>query len=328
MTLEQRIQLAEADLFATLGAKVEELFLPLGQTGKRVRVLAHGNGPPLVLLHGVSLNAAAWAPLFRALPGRRLLAVDLPGHGLSDPAVYRRGEVRGRARQLIDDILDALGLDSAPVVGHSLGGMFALWHAATGARRISELVAIGDPAVALPGVRVRMPLSLLTVRGIGLTVLRSPSSRWIYRRLLAQGLGSAEVAAIPDSLLESLRLSTRRPENARTVASLMHAIDRFRRPRPESVLAGTELAAIPIATTFIWGSDDPYLSPQDARPSIERIPTATLHEMPAGHGPWLVNPERTAELIHTHLGGIMSERGPTTRSVSAETFARESSVGR
>jgi 2-hydroxy-6-oxonona-2,4-dienedioate hydrolase len=213
MTLDRRIQRAETELFATLGAEVDEFSLPLGQTGRRVR--------------------------------------------------------------------------------------------------ISGLVSIGDPAVALPGVRVRMPLSLLTVRGIGLAVLRSPSSRLIYRRLLAQGLGPAEVAAIPNSLLEALRLSTRRPENASTVASLMHAIDHFRRPRPESVLASTELAAIPIPTMFIWGSDDPYLSPQDARPSIEQIPAATLHEQPAGHGPWLVNTEHTAELIHTHLTSTVSQRRRT-----------------
>jgi pimeloyl-ACP methyl ester carboxylesterase len=323
MILEQRIQRAEADLFATLGTEVEELFLPLGKTGLRVRVLAHGSGPPLVLLHGVSLSAVAWAPLFRALPGWRLLAVDLPGHGLSDPTVYRRGHVRKQACQLLGDIFDGLELDRAPVVGHSLGGMLALWHCASGARRISGLVAIGDPGVALPGVRVRMPLSLLTVRGVGLAVLRSPSPRFIYRRLLAQGLGPAEVTAIPGPLLEALHLSSRRPDNASTVASLMHAINRFRRPRPESVLTSTELATIPTPTIFIWGADDPYLRPQDARPSIEQIPSAALHEMPAGHGPWLVNPEHTAELIHTHLAGIMSERRRTTRRVSAPTRARE-----
>jgi pimeloyl-ACP methyl ester carboxylesterase len=308
MTLEQRIQRAETDLFTTLGAEVDEFFLPLGRTGPRIRVLAHGSGPPLVLLHGVSLSAAAWAPLFTTLPGWRLLAVDLPGHGLSDPTVYRRGHVRTHACQLIDDIFDGLELDQAPVVGHSLGAMFALWHAATGARRVSGLVSIGDPAVALPGTRVRMPLSLLTVRGLGLAVLRLPSSRSVYRRLLAQGLGSAEVAATPGSLLEALRLSARRPQNASTVASLMHAINRFRRPRLESVLTSAELATITTPTMFIWGADDPYLSPQNARPSIEQIPIATLHEMSAGHGPWLVDPEYTAELIQVHLDGIVSER--------------------
>ena len=63
--------------------------------------------------------------------------------------------------------------------------MFALWYAAGDADRISALVAIGDPAVALPGVRVRMPPSLMTVRGVGLALLRSPSPPLIYRRAAA-----------------------------------------------------------------------------------------------------------------------------------------------
>jgi pimeloyl-ACP methyl ester carboxylesterase len=248
----------------------------------------------------VSLSAAAWAPLFSALSGWRSLSVDLPGHGLSDPVRYRRGEVRRDAHELIDDIFDALALDEAPVLGHSLGGMFALWHVAAGAGRISGLVAVGEPAVALPGARVRMPLSLLTVRGLGAMVLRYPTPRPVFRRLLAQGLGSAEVAGAPESLLEALWLSARRPENARTVASLMHAVDHFRRPRAESVLTDGQLATISTPITFILGSDDPYLSPGCARPSIDRIPTAALYEVPAGHAPWLVNAKQTAALIATH----------------------------
>jgi pimeloyl-ACP methyl ester carboxylesterase len=302
VTLVQRIQSAEADLFATVaGGQVEESFLELARTGLRVRLLSSGSGPPLILLHGVSHTAAVWASLFGALSDRRLLALDLPGHGLSDPARYRPGHVRQHARELLDDILDALGLDEAPVVGHSLGGMLALWYAATGAERISRLVAMGEPAVALAGTRVHPPLSLLTVRGLGVAVLRSPTPRAVYRRLLAQGLGRAEAAALPDSLLDALRLSARRPGNARTVASLMHAIDHFRRARAESVLTTPELEAIATPTMFIWGTDAPYLSAERARPSIDQMPTATLHVVPGGHGPWLVDTQRSVELIHTHL---------------------------
>jgi pimeloyl-ACP methyl ester carboxylesterase len=296
-SLERRIRDAESDLFAVFETEVEERFLDLQRTDLRVRVLSHGSGPPLLLLHGAALMASAWVPIFGELQGFRLLAVDLPGHGLSDPVRYRRGHVREHAQRLIDDMVDALGLDDVPVVGHSLGGMFALWHAAAGSERISGVIAVGMPAVALPGVRVRMPLSPLTVRGLGVAFLRSPSPRPIYRRVLAQGFGSADMSGVPDSLIDTLRLSARRPENARTVASLMRAIDRFRRPRPESVLTAEELAAIRVPTTFILGSDDPYLSPRDARPSIARIPDATVYEMPAGHGPWLVDPGRVAGLI-------------------------------
>jgi pimeloyl-ACP methyl ester carboxylesterase len=116
----------------------------------------------------------------------------------------------------------------------------------------------------------------------------------------------------PDSLIDALRLSARRRQNARTVASLMHAIDRFRRPRPESVLTTEELAAIPVATTFILGSNDPYLSPRPARPSIARIPNATVHEITAAHGPWLVDAERVARLIADHqdrAGRAVGSRG-------------------
>jgi pimeloyl-ACP methyl ester carboxylesterase len=67
--LVRRIRDAERDLFAAVGADVEEFFLDLARTGLRVRVLSHGRGPAVVLLHGVSESAAIWAPLFTELRG-------------------------------------------------------------------------------------------------------------------------------------------------------------------------------------------------------------------------------------------------------------------
>ena len=81
----------------------------------------------------------------------------------------------------------------------------------------------------------------------------------------------------------------------------MHAIDHFRRPRAESVLTTQQLAAISTPTMFIWGTDAPYLSASRARPSIDQIPNATLHEVPGAHGPWLVDTKHSAELIQAHL---------------------------
>src|SRR3954452_18808709 len=122
MTLEKKIAATEAELFAELDVEVCSSFLALSRTGLRVRILEHGSGPPLVLFHGVSLSAAAWAPLFTPLADYRVIAVDAPGHGLSDPLTYERGRVRTHTRDLLDDIFDELDIRAPAVVGHSLGG--------------------------------------------------------------------------------------------------------------------------------------------------------------------------------------------------------------
>ena len=88
----------------------------------------------------------------------------------------------------------------------------------------------------------------------------------------------------------------------------MHAINHFRRPRPESVLTDQQLAAISTPTMFIWGTDAPYLPADRARPSIDQLPTSSLHELPGGHGPWMVDTHRTAELIEAHLTTTLTQR--------------------
>ena len=80
---ERRIHDAERNLFAAVGADVDEFFLDLAHTGLRARVLSHGRGPAVVLLHGASERRHLGAVVYK-LGHVRLLAVDLPGHGLSD----------------------------------------------------------------------------------------------------------------------------------------------------------------------------------------------------------------------------------------------------
>ena len=273
-------------LFARYDLKCDESFVELPSSKLRLRVLSVGSGPDLVMLHGVSLAAAIWVPWLHHLRGYRTHLVELPGHGLSDPVTYRVGSVREHSVQLLDDLFDSLDLDAPSVVGHSLGGMFALWHAAERPGKIGSLVAMGDPGAALPGVQVKMPLSILTVRGLGRAVLASPSPRSAYRRILGQGTSSAAARSMPDELVDILRLARLRKGNPKTVATLMHAIDRFRRPRSETVMSDSELARIHMPTVFCWGREDPFLSPQQARPSVAKIPGAILHEIDGGHAPW------------------------------------------
>jgi pimeloyl-ACP methyl ester carboxylesterase len=155
--------------------------------------------------------------------------------------------------------------------------------------------------VAIPGVAVRMPLSPMTVPVLGRMMLRSPSPRWMYRQLFTLGMGRAAADVASRDMLDALRLGSRRPSNARSAASLMHAIDGFRRPRPESVMDADELGRVAAPTLFVWGTEDAYMAPSEARPWIAKMPAATLHEVPAGHGPWFEDPTGCADLVTRHL---------------------------
>ena len=117
---------AERRLFAACGVQVASRRVRLADPPVAVRVLEAGDGPPLVLVHGSGMSASTWAPLMPYLGTRRLIAFDLPGFGLSDAFDYSGRPLRAHAVAQLTSLLDALGLERVPIVGTSLGGMWAL----------------------------------------------------------------------------------------------------------------------------------------------------------------------------------------------------------
>jgi pimeloyl-ACP methyl ester carboxylesterase len=90
--------------------------------GGTIHVVERGQGRPLVLLHGVTLQAEAWAPLLHLLGEHfRVIAVDVRGHGLSSPGTEGIGRLRAAAD--LATLLEQLDLRDAIVMGHSMGGM-------------------------------------------------------------------------------------------------------------------------------------------------------------------------------------------------------------
>ncbi|TVT20066.1 alpha/beta hydrolase [Amycolatopsis rhizosphaerae] len=100
-------------------------------TAGRIAVVDHGGqGPDVVLLHGAHRSLLDWEAVRPALSGLRLIAYDLRGHGRSDPPA---DDDYGWEAHLgdLDAVIAALGLRNPHLVGHSLGGMIAVRHAAT-----------------------------------------------------------------------------------------------------------------------------------------------------------------------------------------------------
>ncbi|MFJ4467070.1 alpha/beta fold hydrolase [Streptomyces sp. NPDC089424] len=135
--------------------------------------------PAVVLLHGLSYDRRQWGPLLAELetvdPGRRVLALDLPGHGGSAPRpTYHAAEV---AEQLHEAVTQA-GLGAPVVVGHSLGGVLATVYAA--AYPATAVVNIDQPLLAGPFRDLLLQAE---------PTLRGPAFGEVWDRLL-QGMGT------------------------------------------------------------------------------------------------------------------------------------------
>jgi pimeloyl-ACP methyl ester carboxylesterase len=106
-----------------------------------VAVSDAGNGPPVVLLHGLGCGRRMWFHQIPALQNRfRVIAYDRRGHGLTDaPATATEYSAAHLARDLVG-VLDALKIERAAIVGFSLGGGPALALAASKPERVSRLV--------------------------------------------------------------------------------------------------------------------------------------------------------------------------------------------
>lgn len=165
--------------------------------GRAARVIEAGAGAPLLLIHGVGMRAEVWAPQIAALQAsHRVIAVDMPGHGGSDPlppGAALPDFVAWAAR-----VIAALGLGPVNVAGHSMGALIALGLAVDHPGLIRRMAAICAVYRRSPEARAAV-LARAAEIAAGDSNIAAPLARWFdgdspERRLTADLLAQVDLA--------------------------------------------------------------------------------------------------------------------------------------
>ena len=257
-----------------------------------------GQGPVLLLIHGIGDDSSTWAPVLDDLArDHTVVAPDLLGHGGSDKprgdysvAAYANG---------MRDLLGVLDLDRATIVGHSLGGGVAMQFAYQYPERTERLVLVAAGGVSqavtpalraasLPGAHVL--LSLLGLPGVR---QQTEIAMWVAKTL-DTGLGRDAEDMV--RMVDALPDATSRQAFLRTLRAVVDW-----RGQVVTMLDRCYLTE-GMPTLLLWGADDVVVPVEHGRLAHAAMPQSRLVEFErTGHFPFHTDPERFLAVLREFL---------------------------
>jgi pimeloyl-ACP methyl ester carboxylesterase len=260
--------------------------------------IARGEGPPVILIHGMAASSHDWEALMQDLAeaGYRALAVDLLGHGESAkpdaPHVYTSRHLYATVEAWLADLKD-----NPPfiLVGHSLGGFMCLNYALRYPQNVRAIVLI-DP--------------FYTPRQL------SPLLRWLNRR---PDLGVKALQVVPLKVIDALLgWDPISAPHFRPGVRWQIAVD-YKRASPHILYVPRtlpdltpDLGRVEAPCLVIWGEKDLTLHPGTFSELVAGLPNACGRPIPgSGHQPHIGNPSLVNRLILDFLNHLQDKPIPT-----------------
>jgi pimeloyl-ACP methyl ester carboxylesterase len=237
--------------------------------------------PPLVLLHGLTFDRSLWRPSLTELqcidPGRRVLTLDLPGHGASQrwPS-YDIESVAGGVHRAVEEAR----LQPPVIVGHSIGGVIATAYAAHYPTR--GVINVDQPLQVAPFAEL--------VRSLA-DKLRGPAFPAVWQMFAA----SMHIERLSDAGQELVQSSSQ-PEQDLVLGYWHEVLERPTRELADMV--GAALAAVRAAGVPYHLVAGDYLDADYRNWLTEMLPHATVTVFPgSGHFPHIAHPDRFAACL-------------------------------
>lgn len=276
--------------------------------GHRRAFVMAGEGPALLLVHGLACDHTTWLPVIDALAERHTVIVpDLLGHGQS--AKPRADYSVGGFANGMRDLLTVLGIDQVTVVGHSFGGGVAMQFAYQFPERTERLALVSSGglgpevtpllrAITLPGFDQAMAVATLPgVQHAGLFALRTLAKVGATFGGPARDLG--EVADIYERFGDRASLAATR--------HVTRAVIDWRGQIVTMADRAYLTAAMPMLV--VWGRDDLAIPVQHAENAARLAPQARVEVLEnSGHFPHKDHPERFAEILTDFVQSTRSAR--------------------
>jgi pimeloyl-ACP methyl ester carboxylesterase len=283
-----------AELRLQYGLPTSRTFEP--SAGVRVHYTDEGRrgGRTLILVHGFAASVHAWRPWIDRLAGDyRLVAIDLPGHGLTQTPPDYHATIEGNAK-LVEDLADHLGIDRFVLAGNSMGGAVSMAYAMEHSARLQGLVLV-SPA-GWPGQGGGAPG--------GFSLLNSEAGRFLLklvdpRIVVGGGLKSAyvEEALVTDAVVDRYA-ELAMGEGHRDVLLTQ-------RSQPEKPWTPASFATIRTPTLVMVGDKDALIPPANGRALARAIPDAYLVTYPeGGHLPMEQLPDQTVQHLLAFIRGL------------------------
>jgi 2-hydroxy-6-oxonona-2,4-dienedioate hydrolase len=283
---------AEKALFDFYNIQAKEQYVLLPDQNIEIRILEFGTGEPLVIVPGNTGDAFPLASLIAEFKGRRVIAINRPGGGLSEGMNHNTVDIRKFAHESLNTVLEALHLKNVDVVAHSMGAHWSTLLAMEHTDKVKRLVLLGNPGNIMGG---KPPLVMRLIAIPALTKLAMyfmipKKEKDALNMLKIMGHSKDFVATLPEQLVAAYFRFQHLPHYGISSTSLIQNMI------PE--IKAEELVKLKQPTALFLGTNDNFASQDTGKKIIASMPNGIFYPVQgSGHLPWLENPQICGKLI-------------------------------